>query len=175
MVDFSFMGIGIFVVAMIAIVFFVKFLGKKTIEGHEIAQEKYEKQIAWQEKREETMEKAEEREEIIQENMERMDLKFEQILYVYHTRLLNFVNRARLMAKQYPNQKKELFAPYIQTTDWLIGQASTLLTREQQEEKVEKEEIKKEKPKREGIKKVKNAFGKLKDLVKKEKKEIAAS
>ncbi len=59
MVDSSLMGIGIFVVIIIVIVYTLRFLGKKTIEGQEIAQEKYEKMIAWQEKREEAIEKAE--------------------------------------------------------------------------------------------------------------------
>jgi hypothetical protein len=146
------MGIGIFIVVIVLIVTMVRFLGKKAVEGKEIAEENLEKHMQWLQKRNQSIERAQQKEEAFEYNLERMNLNFEQTLFVYHARLLNALNQARLMAKQYPGSRKKILAQYMQTVDWLIGQASILTKREQQEETAETTEQKQEKTKEKDIK-----------------------
>jgi hypothetical protein len=152
MVAASIMGIGIFIVVMVLIVAMVKVLGKKAVEGRQIAQENLEKHMQWLEKREEAIAKSQQKEEAFEYNLERMNLNFEQTLYVYHARLLSALSRAQVMAKQYPAARKQILMPYAQTADWLMGQARILTKREQQEENAEVTEQKQEKEKEKDIK-----------------------
>jgi hypothetical protein len=171
MVAASIMGIGIFIVVMILIVTMVKFLGKKAVEGKQIAEENLEKHKQWLEKREKAIAIAQQKEEAFEYNLERMDLNFEQTLYVYHARLLNALNRARLMAKQYPAARQKILAPYAQTADWLIGQARILTKREQQEENTEAAEQKQEKEKEKDIKEGEKTDKKVEQTIEQEEVE----
>ena len=160
---------------IIVIVFAIRFLGKKTLEGQEIAKERFEKNMEWLQKREEILGRTRQKEERMQENLEKMNLTFEQQLYVYHASLLNQLNKARAMAAQYPGQAVAMGTQYVPTSNYLILQGKKLLQNEIRKKKLELEIVKVQKKSKKERKEERKKYKDVKKLTETELNEATQS